>query len=293
METNSQVLEMYSSSTEVNKLFEALAKAQGKMKPAVMDMKNPHYNSRYASLTSCQDAYRGPIAENNLSLTQQIFSFDEKYFCRSVLGHSSGQWISNVFRILLDRSNMQGLGSAITYARRYGANALIGVVDTEDDDGNASVAPPQEKRATDSQKAQGSASKFVSEPQLKRLFAISNSKGWTHEELKMYLMAAWGIETTKDLDRVKYDQIIKTIETKSFAHAIEDLGPKKKSEVEQELFGESSLLEELHEFVEENQMSVEEVKKAIQKCTNSTKKSTELTTEELSAVLKYLRMIKT
>jgi hypothetical protein len=127
------------SSASLAKLFEALAKAQKEIQPATLDMVNPHYKSKYASLSSCQGAYKEPLAKNNLALIQQVFSDESGFYIRSVLGHSSGEWISNTFRLIIDRQNMQGLGSAITYARRYSANSLIGVVDIEEDDGNRAV----------------------------------------------------------------------------------------------------------------------------------------------------------
>lgn len=142
--SNTLTIKPYESSEALGKLFTALSKAQAEMKPAVLDMVNPHYKSKYASLTSCQDAYRGPLSKHGLSIVQQVFSIGNAYYCRSMLGHSeSGEWIANTFRLLINRQDMQGLGSAITYARRYGANSLVGVVDTEDDDGNASL--PEKK----------------------------------------------------------------------------------------------------------------------------------------------------
>lgn len=137
--------ENLSASPDLGKLFEALAKAQGELKPAVLDMVNPHFNSKYASLTSCQDAYREPLSKNGLSIVQQVYTGKEGYYIRTTLGHSSGQWMSNVFKLLLDKQNMQGLGSAVTYARRYGINALVGLVDIEDDDGNGASPRPGEK----------------------------------------------------------------------------------------------------------------------------------------------------
>src|SRR5690606_13851005 len=80
------------------------------------------------------------------------------YYIRTVLGHSSGQWISSTFRLIVGKNDMQGLGSAITYARRYAISALVGVVDTEDDDGNASLPdkskspPPASKNSPQPEK---------------------------------------------------------------------------------------------------------------------------------------------
>jgi hypothetical protein len=129
------------ASPELGKLFEALSKAQAEIKPAKLDMENPYYKSKYASLKSCQEAYRAPLAKFGLAIVQQVYSEQDAYYVRTVLGHSSGQWMSNVFKLIVGKRDMQGLGSAITYGRRYGANALVGVVDTEDDDGNNSLPP--------------------------------------------------------------------------------------------------------------------------------------------------------
>ena len=54
--------------------------------------------------------------------------------------HVSGEKFQSVVYLVLDRQNMQGLGSAITYARRYGLLGLVGLA-PEDDDGNAASQP--------------------------------------------------------------------------------------------------------------------------------------------------------
>lgn len=48
----------------------------------------------------------------------------------------SGQWISSMAVIPLPKNDPQGMGSAITYARRYSLCAMLGIV-TEDDDGES------------------------------------------------------------------------------------------------------------------------------------------------------------
>jgi hypothetical protein len=226
-------LEMFSCSPELGKLFEALSKAQAEMKPAVMDMKNPHFNSMYASLTSCQDAYRGPLSKYGLCLTQQLFSEDQIFYIRSVLGHSSGQWMSNIFKLITDRNNMQGLGSAVTYGRRYGANSLIGVVDTEDDDGNAVASQTAQKPRQQTPVkpadvapqnpnlnaggAQGPIKQSdLSVAQIKRLFAIATARQWTNEQVKIYLKRKFDLESTQDMNRQQYDALILVIESTDY-----------------------------------------------------------------------------
>jgi UTP-glucose-1-phosphate uridylyltransferase len=52
--------------------------------------------------------------------------------------HKSGQWISGDYPVLVAKMDAQGLGSAITYARRYALQAMLGVA-AEDDDGEAAM----------------------------------------------------------------------------------------------------------------------------------------------------------
>jgi hypothetical protein len=50
------------------------------------------------------------------------------------LPHSSGEWIESTVALLLQRQDMQGLGSATTYAKRYALASMVGAV-TEEGDG--------------------------------------------------------------------------------------------------------------------------------------------------------------
>jgi hypothetical protein len=49
----------------------------------------------------------------------------------------SGQWQSSLLVMPLPKADPQGYGSALTYGRRYGLSALLGIVTEEDDDGEA------------------------------------------------------------------------------------------------------------------------------------------------------------
>lgn len=137
-------------SLTIGKISEALSKAQGEMKAAHFDKENPHFKSRYATLSSIVDAIREPLSKNGLSYTQGIRKDFEGWTLTTLLMHSSGQWISNIVPLIISKNDMQGLGSAITYARRFGLSSMVSAVAEEDDDGNASVKtsvplpPPQQ-----------------------------------------------------------------------------------------------------------------------------------------------------
>jgi hypothetical protein len=121
-------------SEQINELTAALAKAQGEMGSASKSSTNPHYKSKYADLAAVWDAVRGPLSKYGLSVIQTI----DGTSLTTMLCHSSGQWISGSMSLLIVKQDMQGLGSATTYARRYALSAICGVAQ-DDDDGNGSI----------------------------------------------------------------------------------------------------------------------------------------------------------
>ena len=125
-------------SESIQELAGALAKAQGEIVNASKNAKNPHFNSSFADLASVVNAVRGPFSKNGLSWHQGVKNGETLSMVTRII-HSSGQWIEDDgVPLLLDKQNMQGLGSAQTYARRYGLMAAAGIA-PEDDDGNAAV----------------------------------------------------------------------------------------------------------------------------------------------------------
>jgi hypothetical protein len=129
-------------SESIAALAGALAKAQLQIEPASKNATNPHFRSHYADLASIWDACRGPLNTNGLSIVQ--FPCDGEVgrtgLCTMLL-HSSGEYISEVVTTRSQKDDPQGLGSALTYLRRYALAAVVGVTATEDDDGNAASTP--------------------------------------------------------------------------------------------------------------------------------------------------------
>lgn len=134
-------------SDAVNDLFAALSKAQGEFTSVKFDKANPFFNnSKYASLSATQEMFRPILSKNNLALIQSITIEGEDYFLETILTHGSGQFLSDRIKLLLDKKSMQGLGSAITYAKRYSAQAMLGICGDDDDDGNAASAKGESKK---------------------------------------------------------------------------------------------------------------------------------------------------
>jgi hypothetical protein len=143
--------EAMNTSEQINEIAAALAKAQGQIQPAAKDKTNPAFRSRYADLTSIWEACRAPLTENGIAVVQMpVDSTDGRVALVTTLLHSSGQFISSMVSTRLVKDDPQGVGSALTYLRRYSLAAMVGVVADEDDDGNAASgrgAPPVQQRS--------------------------------------------------------------------------------------------------------------------------------------------------
>ena len=124
-------------SENITELAKALLNVQRTMQPIVKDAENPFTKSWYASLNSVMDACRDALIENGIWLCQYPVPVEQPNSIGLVtkLTHAeSGQWQSSLAAVPLPKADPQGMGSAITYARRYALTAMLGMV-TEDDDG--------------------------------------------------------------------------------------------------------------------------------------------------------------
>jgi len=130
-------------SNEINELFEALSKAQAEMVGAKKGSENPFFKSKYADLQSILEAVREPLAKHDLCVTQTVNSPDVgSAVITTTLGHKSGQWMQGNCPIINTKGDAQGMGSAITYARRYSLAAICGIAQMDDDGNTAVTAPP-------------------------------------------------------------------------------------------------------------------------------------------------------
>jgi hypothetical protein len=128
-------------SESIGELAAALSKAQAAMKGALADSTNPHFKSRYADLESVRAACLPALAANGIAVFQEA----SEAVCVTKLVHASGQWMETEVPVILAKKDMQGVGSAITYARRYGLAAAVCLSQT-DDDANAACPTPAAPR---------------------------------------------------------------------------------------------------------------------------------------------------
>lgn len=129
---------MIQASTETNEIATACAKAQLAMVGAVKDSTNPAFRSKYADLSAIIEAAK-VYAQHGVAIFQDAELTDGGVAVSTRLVHSSGQWMEfGPLTIPLTKRDAHGVGSAVTYAKRYGLSAA-GLVPSEDDDGNAAT----------------------------------------------------------------------------------------------------------------------------------------------------------
>lgn len=133
-------------SDNLNELALALAKAQGEISPAIKDSANPFFKSKYADLNSIWSSARGPLSKNGLAIIQTTEKDPAGQLqLITTLVHASGQWVKSHMPVIQAKSDIQSLGSALTYCRRYSLSAICGISTDEDDDGEKSMARPKEE----------------------------------------------------------------------------------------------------------------------------------------------------
>ena len=131
------------TSETIGAIAPALIKAQSQMQGITKEGRNPAFRSKYVTLDSILDTLRPILTSNGLMLTQGSTPpwGVESITVESRIIHTSGEWISTTVTIPVTKPDAHGLGSALTYGRRYSVSALLAISADEDDDANGAVTP--------------------------------------------------------------------------------------------------------------------------------------------------------
>lgn len=125
-------------SEAISSLATALSAAHAEIENASKNSKNPHFQSKYADLAEIINTVRPVFSRHGLSVTQCPSYTQGIVTVTTVLMHNSGEWISSDCSAPVSKQDAQGVGSAITYCRRY-ALAAMACIAQEDDDANGAV----------------------------------------------------------------------------------------------------------------------------------------------------------
>lgn len=140
-------------SEKIGQLVKALAAATLKFTPVVKEQVNPYYRSKYADLAAVIGATAVALAENELVIIQlpKTATAPDKDEIReagvtTLLAHGSDEWIGVELLLPVARADAQGIGSAITFSRRYSEQSVINVAGELDDDANTTLSEEQRKK---------------------------------------------------------------------------------------------------------------------------------------------------
>lgn len=202
-------------SDSIVELASALLAFHDKMGKVKKDSTNPFYKSKYASLSNILGAIKQPLLDSELSVSQ--FPTGE-HELTTMLIHTSGEFISGAFKMKPVKDDPQGIGSSITYQRRYALGAVLGLDIDEDDDANAASAPktptieqkatPTPQTTTETTPTKGA----ISEKQGKRLIAIALGRGFSRDVVKEYAKSVYGYDHLRDIRWQDYEKIVSHFE---------------------------------------------------------------------------------
>ena len=125
-------------SVDIAEFAAAFCKAQGAFEDVLKnaEVKTGSYKFRYATLDAIISSVRPALAVNNLSFMQMLVDGANGSGVETLIIHGSGQWIKSFHPIKIVKADNQGIGSALTYGRRYALSAILGIAVDSDDDGD-------------------------------------------------------------------------------------------------------------------------------------------------------------
>lgn len=150
-------------SPQIDQIATALAKAQGSASHPIKNRENTHFKNTYADLSAVIDSGK-VLSDNGIAVFPSLTLDDKALTHTLLLAHESGQWIESDLAIPLSKADAQGVGSALTYARRYHLSMMLNVASETDDDGNAAAA--QSRRSQEHTGPPPAPLRDTSEPQL-------------------------------------------------------------------------------------------------------------------------------
>lgn len=199
-------------------LAEALLAAQIDMPAVDRDGTNPHFKSKFTTLANLLSKARPVLNRHGISV-QQFPATDEhgKPALTTILRHASGESEEHTASLLLAKNDPQGLGSAITYMRRYALAAALAIADQEDDDANAATSNDGTNGRGSAQavrrEGQGNGqSSAATAPQRRKIHALASELGLTGTQLKAWIEWNAGTPHTDRIEKKQASTLIEMLE---------------------------------------------------------------------------------
>lgn len=185
------------------KTSESIKNLAGDLKSAVQHIQNvaPNkqgYGYKYADLAHIIDECKQPLLDHNLIAIQSITQSEQSVGITTRIQHTSGEYIEDTFDLpaadVKGTNAVQKIGASITYGRRYGLAAMLGIAVDEDVDGKTQV----QHRKPD----------FTYNEKLFKLIK-ENADCFTDDEKKQFTLMIHYSKNgyTKEIDKAEYDRI--------------------------------------------------------------------------------------
>ena len=145
-------------------LPKALSAVKKEMNTTVAkDATNPFYSSKYSTLDASLDVASKILGSHGLAVVQM--PTDDILY--TMMTHSSGEYIRFAYKMEIKEQTAQGRGSALTYARRYCYQAMVGLAPGDDDDGEKAMERDKKEEKPKSTRSKASSKSSEQEKEKK------------------------------------------------------------------------------------------------------------------------------
>ena len=218
-------------SESIKELATALSKFQNEVQDPAKNSDNPFFKSKYVELDDLLASVRPVLTQNGLSILQEPSSDGTNVTIKTILLHNSGEYIEfEALALKPVKSDPQGLGSAITYGRRYALSSILGVAWNTDDDGNKASGRgehskkdgPDPRAQQSTQKAapdtakplQKAAPTATNQPDKKQQLLIklahhTKDSGLSADDVKQIMQFKFKVNKSSDLSILQIEDLLK------------------------------------------------------------------------------------
>lgn len=211
---------MIRSSDTIGALCAALVVAQAEM-PGVPKTTKGQVGSAvrfYADLAAVVEVVQPVLAKHDLGFVQFPCDSDRGVAVTTRLFHTSGEWMESTVSMPSGGNGAQGVGSALTYCRRYSLMAVLGLA-AEDDDGKAASHPPPRPAPPRQQPAPPvAAGRGITEAQTKALGAAFTGAGIKDRDGRIEFIATTigrTVESSKELTRDEVQRVFEALDARA------------------------------------------------------------------------------
>ena len=187
-------------SDDVRQLAKAMLQVQKELAPVTKDALNPYTRSKYATLNAIMEVCKPVLLSHGIWLTQiTVPSEPGTVALLTKLTHAeTGQYQAALTVLPLQKMDSQSAGAALTYSRRYGLSALLGLVTEDDDDAESTKLPPRPTRPMPSSQPQAQPQvQSQEQPDLPQIAGVVY-KNTTMADGRSYVIATGNTHPGKD-----------------------------------------------------------------------------------------------